>query len=242
VRSQVQFGRTVIPFQVRRSRRRKQVSLVVEPGRPGVLVLAPTGVSMARLAGLVRQRGRWIVEKLRRVESAHRPAADREFVSGESFTYLGRSFRLRVHERREPVPPRLEGGWLTVTVAPGLRPAARARAVRTGIIAWYRSRAAARLPERLAQFTDRLGLPATRVLLRDQARRWGSCTSDHEVLLNWRIVQAPMVLVDYVAAHEAVHLVHRNHTRSYWSELAKLIPDVDARRGELRRRGRELVW
>lgn len=242
MRSQVQFGHTIIPFHVRRSRRRKQVSLIVEAGRAGVLVLAPTGVSMARLAGVVRQRGRWIVDKLRRVESAHRTTPDREFVSGESFTYLGRSFRLRVHERREPAPPRLEGGWLIVTVQPGVRPAARARAVRAGIVSWYRARAAARLPERLAQFTERLGVPTPRLLLRDQARRWGSCTTDGEVLLNWRIVQAPMVLVDYVAAHEAVHVVHRNHTRAYWSELAKLIPDVDARRGELRRRGRELLW
>jgi predicted metal-dependent hydrolase len=62
------------------------------------------------------------------------------------------------------------------------------------------------------------------------------------VLLNWRIVQAPIVVVDCVAAHEAVHLVRRNHTPASWSELVKLVPDVDSRRAELRRRGRELLW
>ena len=88
----------------------------------------------------------------------------------------------------------------------------------------------------------RLERPQPRILLRDQARRWGSCTSKAELLLNWRIVQAPIRLVDYVVAHEAVHLVHRNHTRSFWNTLAKLVPEADTRRAELRGRGPSFLW
>ena len=91
----------------------------------------------------------------------------------------------------------------------------------------------------------RLRLEHHRILgkrLRDQASRWGSCNEKGDVRLNWRIVQAPMVLVDYVAAHEAVHLKHRNHTRAYWAELARLVSDVERCRAELRRCGREYVW
>ena len=98
------------------------------------------------------------------------------------------------------------------------------------------------MPERLERFAEKLGLPAPRLLLRDQASRWGSCNEKGEVRLNWRIVQAPMVLVDYVAAHEAAHLVHRNHTRAYWAELARLVSDVEGCRAELRRRGGAYVW
>jgi hypothetical protein len=241
-RSQVQYGRTPIRFQVQRSRRRKQVSLVVEPGRRQVLVLAPADVDISRVRAVVRQRGAWVLEKLKAAQDRELPGAAREFVSGESFTYLGRSFRLRVSEATKPEQAFLEGGWLTVTVKPGLALRARARAARAAVVAWYKNRAGDRLPERLTKFVQRLELPEPRVLLRDQARRWGSCSQKGEVRLNWRIIQAPMKLVDYVAAHEAVHLVHRNHTTEFWTALGRLVPDLDDRRAELVRRGPGLVW
>jgi hypothetical protein len=241
-RSEVQYGRTRIRFQVQRSRRRKQVSLVVEPGRRRVLVLAPADVDVARIRAVVRQRGAWVLEKLKAAQEREPPGAVREYVSGESFTYLGRAFRLRVREATEPEQAFLEGGWLTVTVKPGLAPGARARAARAAVISWYKARAADRLPERLARFVAHLELPEPRVLLRDQARRWGSCSTKGEVRFNWRIVQAPMKLVDYVVAHEAVHLSHRNHTTAFWTTLGRLVPDLDDRRAELVRRGPGLVW
>lgn len=240
----VQYGTTTIPFEVKRSSKRRQVSLVVQHGQRGVLVLAPARAPLERLAALVRQRGAWVILKLRRVELADRPTQPREFVSGEGFTYLGRSFRIRVREVRdgEVEPARLDRGWLAVTVRRGLRGTARKRAVRAAVIAWFRGRAAARVPERLERFTTKLGVPAPRLLLRDQVRRWGSCNKHGEIRINWRIVQAPMVLVDYVLAHEAVHLEHRNHTRAYWAELGRLVADVSGCRAELRRRGGEYVW
>ena len=243
-RSVIQFGRAVIPFEVRRSARRRQVSLVVQAGRRGVLVLAPADTPLPRLAAVVKQRGPWAVEKLRLVEAAERPRRTREFVSGEGFTYLGRSFRLAVKPVAEEDvgPARMERGWLEVRVRQGLGARERARAVRKALVAWYRERAAARLPARLERFTKALDLSMPRLLLRDQARRWGSCNEKGEVRINWRVLQAPMVLVDYVLAHEAVHLRYRDHTRAYWTKLGRLVPDVDVRRAELRRRGSEYVW
>jgi predicted metal-dependent hydrolase len=243
-RSTVRFGTATIPFEVRRSEKRREVSLVVQPGRTGVLVLAPAGAPMDRLAAVVAQRGSWVLAKLRLVDLADAPARSREFVSGEGFTYLGRSFRLAVEVIRgaDVVPARLERGWLEVPVRRELSASARRRAVRAAIIAWFRARAAARLPERLERFTTKLALPAPRLLLRDQSRRWGSCNESGEVRINWRIVQAPMLLVDYVVAHEAVHLKHRNHTRAYWMELGRLVPDMDRCRAELRERGGEYLW
>jgi predicted metal-dependent hydrolase len=241
-RSAIQFGRAVIPFEVRRSSNRSQVSLVIQSGQRGVMVYAPENAPLDRLAAVVRQRGAWAVAKLRQVGLAECPGQPKEFVAGEGFTYLGRSFRLAVHVVKRPHRAHLDRGWLIVEVAAGLGEKARRAAVRAAVVAWYRERAAARLPSRLERFTKALDLSAPRLLLRDQARRWGSCNESGEVRINWRILQAPMVLVDYVLAHEAVHLRHRNHTRAYWTELGRLVPDVDARRAELRQRGGEYVW
>lgn len=241
-RSRVQYGKTVIPFEVRRSANRSQVSLVIQSGQRGVMVYAPEDAPLDRLAAVVRQRGAWAVAKLRQLDLAERPDRPREFVSGEGFTYLGRSFRLSVQAVLDPRPPRLSGGLLVVEVSRTLGEVRRRKSVRAAVIAWLKTRAADRLPERLARFTQKLCLPTPRLFLRDQASRWGSCNEKGEVRLNWRIVQAPMVLVDYVAAHEAVHLVHKNHTRAYWAELARLVADVEGCRAELRRRGGGYLW
>jgi predicted metal-dependent hydrolase len=241
-RSTVQFGTAVIPFEVRRSANRSQVSLVIQAGQRGVMIYAPEDAPLDRLAAVVRQRGAWAVAKLRQVEVTERPGQPKEFVSGEGFAYLGRSFRLAIHVARGPQRARMDRGWLVVKVPADVGERARRSAVRATVVTWFRERAAARLPERLERFTRKLGLPAPRLLLRDQARRWGSCNEKGEVRLNWRIVQAPMVLVDYVAAHEAVHLVHKDHTRAYWAELARLVPDVERCRAELRRRGAGYLW
>ncbi len=78
--------------------------------------------------------------------------------------------------------------------------------------------------------------------MKDQLKRWGSCDSRGRIRLNWRIIQAPMRLVDYVVVHELVHLLHKNHTKEYWALLGRVMPDYEKRREELRRIGPRLEW
>lgn len=113
---------------------------------------------------------------------------------------------------------------------------------RAALVAWYRARAAERLPERVAQWAQRIGVAVPAVLIREQRRRWGSCDPGGTLRLNWRAVQLPWRLIDYVIAHELVHLRHKDHTAAFWTELGRHLPDCDARRDELRRRGAEVEW
>lgn len=80
------------------------------------------------------------------------------------------------------------------------------------------------------------------MLIRAQDKRWGSCDTAGNLRFNWRIVQAPMALVDYVVAHEIVHLRHPEHTKAFWSSLGVLIPDYEKRRASLRQLGPRLAW
>ena len=232
--SSIQFGHTQISYRIRRSqRRRKTVEVSVDP-RSGVLVTAPARVTTARLDSFVRQKGRWILERLRRLQQAEPDIPPREFVSGESVWYLGRHYRLKVLASHNGSEAKLVGGWLRV---PRNDPQVRAR-----VIAWYRERAGDRLPERVARWCHRVGAPMTRLIIADQRKRWGSCNSRGTVRLNWRIIQVSMRLVDYVVVHELVHLLHRGHGMGYWRALGKVMPDYERRREELRRVGARLEW
>ena len=134
---------------------------------------------------------------------------------------------------------KLRGGWLHVPAPAG---AGQAAHVRAALVAWLRGHAAARLPERVEAWRAKAGVAMPRVVVADQRKRWGSCDRSGTIRLNWRIIQAPMRLVDYVVVHELVHLRHRGHGRDYWRAVARVMPDYERRREELRRCGAGLAW
>ena len=236
--SSITWGDTRLPYVIRRSpRRKKTVAVTVDPSGD-VLLVAPEQFSTSRLDAVVRRKAAWIVQRLRHVQSHDPPSPPREFVSGESVLYLGRHYRLKVHPNATG-EAKLRGGWLHV---PALAGAQQTAHVRAALVAWLRGHAAGRLPERVAAWRARAGVEMPRIVIADQQKRWGSCDRNGTIRLNWRIIQAPMRLVDYVVVHELVHLRHRGHGRDYWRALGRVMPDYERRREDLRQRGVGLAW
>ena len=232
-RSEVQFGLTHIPFRIRWSdRRERTVALTIETDGK-LVVSAPSGVSIDRLNGIVRHKARWIVRRIKRERVV---TTEREFVTGETFLYLGRQYRLKIVKptsKRRAVS--LRAGWLWV-------PAKNAAEAHTAIVGWLRERAESYLPERLAALCRRKRIDVPRMVVVDQRRRWGSCDVHGTLRINWRIVQAPSTLIDYVLAHELVHLEHEGHGRAFWAALGRVMPDYEGRKTQLREVGRFLEW
>jgi len=240
-RSEVQFGTTRIPFSIRRSQRRKTVALTIEP--PGrLLVTAPFGVSVDKLNGVVRSKAPWVVERIKRASDRPPPPPERELVTGETVLYLGRQLRLKVVERAGDEPPRMRKGWYEVPIPPGLQGEARRREVHHRLAASLRGHAALYLPKRLAALCRRARIKAPPMVVREQKKRWGSCDARGTLRINWRIIQAPPSLVDYVLAHEVAHVEHPSHGPAFWAALGRIMPDYEARRAVLRRVGGKLEW
>lgn len=241
--SVVHYGRTAIPYRIRRSARRKTVAVSVAAGE-GVTLSAPLGTPVERLDRVVHAKATWIVERLRHVGQVEDRVPERELVSGESYLYLGRHYRLSVAvaAAAQPGPVRLERGWLRVELPRAAAGEHRAALIRRGLVGWYKRHAQARLPERVAAWHARLGVAMPAVLIREQSKRWGSCDDHGTLRINWRIIQAPLRLVDYVAVHELAHLVHRDHTRAYWALVGTAMPDYEARKEQLRILGPRLTW
>lgn len=238
-RSEIHFGTTHIPFLIRRSSRRATVALAIDGGK--LVVTAPTQATVERLNAVVRGKALWVKHQLHGASTSTTPP--REFVSGETFRYLGRQHRLRVVSGDPEPVVKMDLGWIVAAVSRG-HEAERLVLVRDALVGWYRRRAEDRLPERVEIWSKKLGIPMPVVLVRDQQRRWGSCNQAGEVRLNWRIVQAPLALIDYVVAHELVHVVRGDdgHSRAFWAQLGRVMPDYDARRDQLREIGPSLEW
>jgi predicted metal-dependent hydrolase len=239
-RSEVRFGTKTIEYSIKRSSRRGTVSIAIDPNE-GVLVTAPSPAPVKRLDEIVHAKATWIVQRLKR-QSDLAPCSEREFVSGETFLYLGRQYRLRLDRDRAPRPLRLDNGWLRVPLPRHLGEEHRGSFVRAALIDWYNRHASKRLRERLVFWCAKFDLDAPEMLVVEPRKRWGSASTSGTVRLNWRIIQAPVSLVDYVVAHELTHLRHPNHTPDFWAALGRVMPDYDARKARLRAMGARLEW
>jgi predicted metal-dependent hydrolase len=234
------FGSTRIDFTVLASSRRRSVSLRVGP-EEGVEVVVPEGVAHERVQRIVRDKAPWILEKLGLVREQTKPAK-KSFVSGESFLYAGRRYRLRVtRTKRAHAALTFESGGFRALVPAKTSDRELALLLRPVFVRWYRDRAATRIEARVKHFAGRMGLRPSGLLVKEQERRWGSCTRSGVLGFNWRIVMAPLATLDYVVAHELAHLVERDHGQRFWRLLGAVMPDYEERREWLRLHGAELT-
>jgi predicted metal-dependent hydrolase len=221
--------------------KRRTVSIAVVPNE-GLVVTAPEKATAERLDYLVRQKGAWIARRLKHQDELPPALPEREFVSGETFKYLGRQYRLRVKAVGPGGQVRLQGPYLNLILDKALPASQRAPGARQALVEWYRAKAREYLPRRAVRWATRLGLPEPRIVVAEPPKRWGSTTKNGTVRINWRILQCPVSLVDYVVAHELVHLIHEDHSRAFWATLGRIMPDYEERKKRLRAMGPRLVW
>jgi predicted metal-dependent hydrolase len=185
------------------------------------------------------------------------PRAEIECYVRQQHDWLHRACtRLQARAPQAAAAPASEVRYLGRTLALDIRPALFSEVLRHGdtlrvhapldadagalIRAWFHARAARILAWRLARIARKLGRAPSRFALSNAQTQWGSCTRRGHVRLNWRLVQAPLTLIDYVAAHELAHLVHLDHSPRFWAQVAELCPEALARRAELRTMGATL--
>ena len=237
-RGRIRFGNTTIDYEVRRSkRRRKTVQITTDGG--GVQVAAPLATPGSELRAMVRKRAARI---LSHASDQMLEAVPKRFVSGETLLYLGRNVRMVVEDAYVRRPEVRFDHWRFRVTAPNtLSDGERYESIRRAVVSWYRSRADERLREVVDRWWSRLGRgEKSRVLVRDQRQRWGSCAPDGTLRFNWRAMMLEPALIEYVVVHELAHLTHRNHSTNFWDLVSKAMPDAQQRRRSLREAGRLL--
>lgn len=194
--------------------------------RNGDLVIrAPERATRARLEAFIHEKRTWVYQKMAEKEALRRAVPIREYVSGESFPYLGRSYRLLLVNRQD-APLRLDTGrfrLLRSEVGQG----------RSHFIRWYTEHGRTWLRRRVEALAPRIGVEPGAVHVRDLGYRWGSCGRGRTVNFNWATVLLPQRLVEYVVVHELVHLRERNHTPEFWRRVERVLPDYARRKAWL---------
>ena len=216
-----------VRYVLKRSARRRRIAFLVD--ETGLSVQVPWRTGDPLVEAEIRKATRWILAKLEEW-SRRAPAPRRVWADGVALDYLGRSITLAVVH--DPVATLVEfkpEGLLEVRSPTPNDPAA----VRAALIRWYRRHAERHFPDRVDHYALRLKVERPRILLSSATTRWGSCNGKREVRLNFRLMQAPEHIIDYVVAHELAHLLHLNHSQRFWNAVGRIFPAYDAARTEL---------
>ncbi|MFJ7371422.1 M48 family metallopeptidase [Lysinibacillus sp. NPDC098008] len=236
----IQFGQDTIPYTIKWSERRKTVSISVDAN--GVMITAPAQTTEDKIEELVYQKASWIRAQLFHFNEMLDESHTRAFLSGEKLPYLGRQYRLKVFKNddiREATFKFQQGTFIA------LLPVQIAEEQHREVLLplyeqWIKEKGEAFVRNRIHRFTLKLQQQPTAVKIKDQQQRWGSCTASGQVLINWRILLAPVSIIDYVLAHELAHLKYMDHSKAFWDTLGMLVDDYEERKEWLRVNGKTL--
>ena len=204
----------------------KTISIKVKPTLEVVLTV-PTNTTQEKIDQILKKRHDWILAQLNYFKKFQQPA--KELVSGESFAYLGRNYRLKVSTAtNESI--KLIGGYLHVNLSDKSDHNKKLQLIET----WYKQKAEDYFKKVIAKYTKIVKQEVAKISIRKMKTRWGSCNPKKSYInLNLDLIKKHVFAIEYVIFHELVHLIHYNHDQKFYHYLATHMPDWKIRKLKL---------
>jgi predicted metal-dependent hydrolase len=221
-----------VPVEIRRHRSARRLTLRISQTRRAVVVTVPLRCKIDEAGTFVHRHLEWVRTRLHALPSAI------PFEDGIIVPVRGTDHMVRF------VGPRTKGAVVDIErLGSGMQVLAVKGAAENAprrLRDWLYAEARRDLDHRVAFHAGRLGLRAKRLSVRDQGSRWGSCSTSGMLSFSWRLILAPPIVLDYVAAHEVAHLAEMNHGPRFWALVRKTMPDMDVAKAWLLKHGQEL--
>jgi len=207
-------------------RARKTVGLKITDD--GLVVHAPKRIFNFQLQKLLQEKSSWIIRKLAARKQSYVPPVS--WQDGETLQLLGNPITLFIKLHTKNKQPQFDQDCLTIQT-PEVN---NIDLVQRKVTQWYKKQALTDFSRRLALYAAKLGVTTPPLKLSNAQARWGSCSSRGDIRLNWRLLQAPPHIINYVVCHELAHLKEMNHSPQFWATVASLFPEYKAAEIELK--------
>ncbi|ABN51778.1 MAG TPA: M48 family peptidase [Hungateiclostridium thermocellum] len=233
-------GTNSISYTLTRSRRKTVGIRITENGE--VKVAAPLNIPDRQLKDIILKKLPWILrkqEELRKICEESR--LENKFADGETFLYLGKEYTLRIAKGVLPEGVNLEENYIVVAADETKVSVNGPQYIRNVLKNFYVNQFVDIAKTRMDFFSPKIGVCPRKLTVREQKTRWGSCSSKGNISLNWKLVMAPMEVIDYVIVHELCHMKEMNHSKNYWNIVKSIIPDFELRRKWLKDNGHRLL-
>ena len=225
-----------IEYQLLPGSDRKTTDIVIE--RNGVVaVRPPKDFTPEKADAVVESKRMWIYRNLAEWRDLNATAVVREWVNGETFLYLGRSYRLSLVADKKNSLKLKEGRFC---LSRNLISKGDASTAKMAFEQYYSEKGLERINKRVVYFAPKVGVNPLSVKVKDMGYRWASCSKNNILSFHWKCMMAPPKIIDYIIVHELCHMHHRNHSDLFWNEVDKVMPDYRERKAWLKNNGANL--
>ncbi len=230
---QILLGDVVLEYTLRRSKRRSIGFLI---GDDGLRITAPRWVTIADIEQAIIEKQEWILKHLRakREQQNQKQAAQLRFEDGASIALLGDAFTMRFELGRSKISVDHNSQELVIQLPVEAKDPLHENMCRTRLKAWLQQQAKLIFSQRMPELAQELGVDYKHMQLSSAGTRWGSCTSNGVIRLNWRLIHLDPDLIDYVIAHELAHRIEMNHSPAFWATVGRIYPQYDTARKRLK--------
>lgn len=225
-----------IRYRVKKSKRRT-IGIKISP-EEGVVLSVPLKCSEAAINYVLNKKAAWIISKIKLVHSRSELLKDREYRSGERLKILGEYYNLNIWEGNyNRCSAIFDNKGFNVFISEKVQGEKRKTIIKEALTKLYKEIAKRILRERTEDFAEILGVKPNRITIKEQKSIWGSCSSKNNINYNWKIIMAPIAILDYIVVHELCHLREHNHSKNFWNLLESIMPDYKLRKTWLKDNG-----
>ncbi|MES2769111.1 MAG: SprT family zinc-dependent metalloprotease [Bdellovibrionota bacterium] len=194
-----------------------------------VVVRLGKSENLSRVHGFIDSNQAWLKKCLEKTIFIQSQYPQLSFIEGEAYRFLGENYFLKYEKTDGKFGVEIKKPYLILKVPTKIWKDDFAKyphpQFRKNILKFYQEAAERVLPKRVKELAEITGLKPTKVSLRKQRTLWGSCSPSGSIQLNWKLISAPINVIDYVVIHELAHLKHPNHSKRFWNEVAIFCPD-----------------
>lgn len=211
-------------------RKRKTIGISISSEK-GIQVFAPKWVNSAQIQEILRKKANWILKNQASINERKALIPEKNYINGEVFLYLGQNYTLNITEHCAGILIGLdnENFKLNIALPFDIPTEQRKEVLRQALVQWYKQQAKSLIDERIRFYSKIMQLHPSKVLIKEQKRIWGSCTARNSININWKIIMAPLNIVDYLVVHELAHIREKNHSSRFWELAASFLPDCKER-------------
>jgi predicted metal-dependent hydrolase len=200
---------------------RKTISIKISESCE-IIICAPLNIDDEKVKEIIKDKEEWVAQSLKQIETKRK-----ENVSfKEGILYLGIRYTLDIHKvKHKTLKIIFDNNTFNIYISESLLEKEMDVHLKELLTKWYRVQARRIFQERVNYYSSKLKVSPKRMVIKDQKSRWGSCSSKGNINLNYRLIMAPIEIIDYVIVHELCHLVHLNHSKEFWALVKEISPN-----------------
>lgn len=208
-------------------KKKKNISIKIDLNGD-IVVYAPIGIDYIYLENLLIKKKKWILKNINKIKNS-------PYNSNENIIFLGNKYIIKIEiSQKESIG--LDNKFIYIKAKNK-----DDKYIQNMLVSWYKEQAEIILVNKVNILSERCKLFPSKVIIKDQKSRWGSCNSMKEIRLNWRLVLMPNRVIDYIIIHELCHLKIMNHSNEFWMLVKKYIPNYKECNIWLNENGRSII-